>query len=77
MNRPSDPYRPTKKGGDVVGEGLVGKRVIVTAGASGIGRVIASRFAAGGARVHVCDVAPEMVEAFRSESRRCWSPSWR
>ncbi len=35
---------------------LSGKRVLVTAGAAGIGRVIAQRFLAEGARVAVCDV---------------------
>jgi len=33
-----------------------GRRVIVTAAASGIGRAIAEAFAEAGARVHVCDV---------------------
>ena len=35
---------------------LSGKRVIVTAGAAGIGAAIAAAFAERGARVHVCDV---------------------
>jgi hypothetical protein len=35
---------------------LSGKRVLVTAGAGGIGRVIAQRFLAEGARVAICDV---------------------
>ena len=36
--------------------GLVNKRVVVTAGAAGIGRAIAEGFHQAGARVHVCDV---------------------
>jgi NAD(P)-dependent dehydrogenase (short-subunit alcohol dehydrogenase family) len=36
--------------------GLGGKRVLITAGAGGIGRVMADRFASEGARVAVCDV---------------------
>jgi NAD(P)-dependent dehydrogenase (short-subunit alcohol dehydrogenase family) len=36
--------------------GLTGKRVLVTAGAGGIGRVIARRFREEGARVAICDV---------------------
>lgn len=35
---------------------LTGMRVVVTAGAAGIGRVIAEAFAQRGARVHVCDI---------------------
>ena len=36
--------------------GLEGTRVLVTAGASGIGLATARAFRAEGARVHVCDV---------------------
>jgi len=35
---------------------VAGKRTIITAGAAGIGRVIAETFVANGARVHVCDI---------------------
>lgn len=40
-----------------------GQRVLITAGAGGIGRAIASAFAAAGASVHVCDIdAPALSE---------------
>jgi NAD(P)-dependent dehydrogenase (short-subunit alcohol dehydrogenase family) len=42
----------------------VAPRVLVTAAASGIGGVVAARFAAAGAKVHVCDVADEALAAF-------------
>lgn len=42
-----------------------GLRVLVTAGASGIGRAIAERFAGQGANVWVCDVADDALTAFR------------
>ena len=48
--------------------GLAGARVIVTAGGSGIGNVIARAFAEAGARVFTCDVDPGLVDALgRSE----------
>ncbi len=42
-----------------------GQRVIVTAGGSGIGRAIAQTFHDAGARVHVCDIAPETLDECR------------
>jgi len=44
-----------------------GLRVLVTAGAAGIGRVIAEAFVAHHARVYVCDISPQAVEKCRAE----------
>ena len=41
-----------------------GLRVLVTAGASGIGRAIADLFLAHGAAVHICDVADDFLADF-------------
>ncbi|MFO0295261.1 MAG: SDR family oxidoreductase [Rhodospirillales bacterium] len=46
---------------------LAGQRALVTAGASGIGRAIARRFAAAGARIFVCDIDPKALAAFLAE----------
>ncbi len=42
-------------------DGLVDKRVLITAGGAGIGRAIAIAFRAAGSRVHICDVDPEAL----------------
>jgi NAD(P)-dependent dehydrogenase (short-subunit alcohol dehydrogenase family) len=49
--------------------GLEGARVIVTAGGSGIGGVIAGTFADAGARVFTCDVDAALVERVRAGDR--------
>ncbi len=41
--------------------GLKGKRVVVTAGAQGIGLAITAAFVAAGANVHICDVNAEFL----------------
>src|SRR3989337_93131 len=41
---------------------LKGRRALVTAGAAGIGRVIAETFVKNGARVHVCDVDDKALQ---------------
>ncbi len=43
------------------------QRVLVTAGAGGIGLAVARAFAAGGARVHIADVDADAVEAVTAE----------
>ena len=49
--------------------GISGLRVIVTAGAGGIGRAIADAFLQEGARVHVCDVDGAAVDGFVAAHR--------
>lgn len=39
-----------------------GLRVLITAGASGIGRVIAETFAAAGATIHICDISEQALD---------------
>jgi len=48
-----------------------GLRVLVTAGASGIGRVIAETFASVGARIHICDISSQALSEC-SESHPDW-----
>jgi NAD(P)-dependent dehydrogenase (short-subunit alcohol dehydrogenase family) len=48
--------------------GLAGERVLVTAGAGGIGRSIARRFLAEGARVVVCDVDEAALDDCRAQT---------
>jgi NAD(P)-dependent dehydrogenase (short-subunit alcohol dehydrogenase family) len=44
--------------------GIAGQRVLITAGAGGIGLAIASILSRNGARIFVCDVADAALEAF-------------
>jgi NAD(P)-dependent dehydrogenase (short-subunit alcohol dehydrogenase family) len=43
-----------------------GKRVLITAGAGGIGRAMAETFVDAGARVHICDVDVKAIDALRA-----------
>lgn len=43
-----------------------GLRVVITAGAAGIGKVIATGFHQAGAHVHLCDIDPAAVDASRA-----------
>lgn len=43
------------------------QRVLVTAGAGGIGRAIAMAFVSAGARVHVCDIDASALDALRAQ----------
>ncbi len=44
------------------------QRVLITAGAGGIGRAIATAFAAAGARVHVCDIDASALSALKEQT---------
>ena len=46
-----------------------GLRVLVTAGASGIGRAISDLLALRGARVHICDVSDDFLADYRAAHR--------
>src|SRR5215470_7308027 len=61
--------------GESVGEGIMELgikrlRVLVTAGAGGIGREIARAFTAEGAKVHVCDVDERALQALKKSDRK-------
>jgi NAD(P)-dependent dehydrogenase (short-subunit alcohol dehydrogenase family) len=47
--------------------GLNGKRVLVTAGAQGIGLAITEAFVAAGAQVHICDVNDDFLASAREK----------
>jgi len=48
-----------------------GLRVVVTAGASGIGRAVADMLLAHDARVHICDVSEDFLADFRAVHPDC------
>lgn len=50
---------------DTSAEGL---KVLVTAGAAGIGKAIAETFAAHGARVHICDIDDKALSALQKQN---------
>ena len=50
--------------------GIKGLRVLVTAGASGIGREVARAFVREGARVHVCDIDDKALRTFARSHRK-------
>ncbi|MEQ1882431.1 MAG: SDR family NAD(P)-dependent oxidoreductase, partial [Burkholderiales bacterium] len=41
---------------------VTGQRVLITAGAAGIGRAMTDVFRKAGARVHICDVAQSSID---------------
>ena len=49
-------------------DGIEGKRILITAAATGIGRAIAEAFVAQGASVHVCDVDTDALDALRGDA---------
>jgi NAD(P)-dependent dehydrogenase (short-subunit alcohol dehydrogenase family) len=48
-------------------DGIAGQRVLITAGAGGIGLAIAQRLAGHGARIFVCDVSDDALAAFAKD----------
>lgn len=50
---------------------MEGLRVVITAGAAGIGRAIAEAFDEKGAKIHVCDVVPDVLESCKRDK-----PHW-
>jgi NAD(P)-dependent dehydrogenase (short-subunit alcohol dehydrogenase family) len=49
------------------------QRVLVTAGAGGIGQAIVNRFVAAGAQVHIADVDTGAIDRMRASQSRAQS----
>jgi len=58
------------KGEGCVNLGIKGLRVLVTAGAGGIGREIARAFIGEGAKVHICDVDQKALDALAKSDHK-------
>src|SRR5689334_1671372 len=64
------PARPDRRSGMTVLDSLwpaPGLKVLVTAGASGIGATVAKAFSEAGARVHVCDIDRAALDRLATE----------
>lgn len=55
------------------GAGMSGRRVVITAGAAGLGRAMAADFLAAGDRVAVCDADADAVAAVASDHPELWA----
>ncbi|MCJ2138354.1 SDR family oxidoreductase [Methylobacterium sp. J-026] len=51
--------------------GIAGLRVLITAGAAGIGRALVDAFLEEGARVFACDIDPEALDGLPANVGRC------
>jgi NAD(P)-dependent dehydrogenase (short-subunit alcohol dehydrogenase family) len=54
-------------GGNEMSDGMEGLRVLITAGANGIGRHTAEQFQAKGAKVHICDVDGDALSRMQAD----------
>src|SRR5262249_37062469 len=59
-------YHPSSQGNFMTTQSP--RRVLVTAGAGGIGRAISLAFASAGAKVHACDIDAQALNALRAQA---------